>query len=113
MADAAKIRALNDAFRTGDRPELGRIIITSGIRDLAAAWPLGVAAVYCIVQNYDKFTNANDPHNEHDFGNFEFAGQKCFWKIDFYNKTLDGGSEDPADEAQTTRVLTIMMASEY
>ena len=51
--------------------------------------------------------------DEHDFGSVEFAGEKCFWKIDYYNKALDAGSEDPADPAQTTRVLTIMLTSEY
>ena len=109
----AKIRELNDAFRRGDRSDLGRILITSGVRDLCAAWPLGVATVYSIVQRYDRFTNANDPNNEHDFGTFEFAGAKCFWKLDYYDKKLEYGSEDPADETKTARVLTIMLASEY
>lgn len=112
-SNTAKIKELNDAFRKGDRPELGRIMVTAGIRELCAAWPLGVATVYAIVQQFDRFTNANDPHNEHDFGSFEFAGEKCFWKQDYYNKTLDGGSENPADEKQTTRVLTIALMSEY
>ena len=110
---ANKIRDLNDAFRAGERPELGRIMLTSGVRELTAPWPLGVATLYSIVQRYDRFTNCNDPHGVHDFGSFEFAGEKCFWKIDYYNKALDGGSEHPADPAQTTRVLTIMLASEY
>lgn len=113
MPDAAKIRVLNDAFRSGERPGLGRILLTSGVRELTAPWPLGVATLFSIVQRYDRFTNSNDPHGEHDFGAFEFAGEKCFWKIDYYNKTLEGGSGDPADPDQTTRVLTIMLASEY
>jgi hypothetical protein len=113
MPNTEKIRELNDAFRKGDRPELGRNMITSGIRELVAAWPLGAAGIYSIVQRFDRFTNANDPHNEHDFGSFEFAGEKCFWKIDYYDRTLEAGSEDPADPEQTTRVMTIMLASEY
>ena len=113
MPHSAKIAALNDAFRSGERPDLGRIMVTSGIRELCAPWPLGVATLYSIVQRYDRFTNANDPHNEHDFGSFEFAGEKCFWKIDYYNTTLDGGSESPADQTETTRVLTIMLVNEY
>ena len=55
----------------------------------------------------------NDPNGEHDFGNFELAGQKFFWKIDYYDTTMEFGSEDPADSAKTTRVLTIMLTSEY
>lgn len=111
--NTAKIRELNDAFRTGARPDLGRIMITAGIRELVAAWPLGVAGIYSIVQRYDRFTNANDPHHEHDFGSFDFAGEKCFWKLDYYDKALEAGSEDPSDETITTRVMTIMLAWEY
>jgi len=113
MPDAEKIRALNDAFRKGERPELGRIMLTSGVRHLAAAWPLGDIAVYAKVQTFDAFNEDNDPHSEHDFGSFEFAGETLFFKLDYYNKTLDGGSEDPADETKTTRVLTIALLSEY
>jgi hypothetical protein len=110
---ADKIRELNDAFRKGERPELGRIMITSGVRELVAAWPLGVVGVYSMVQRFDQFERANDPHREHDFGSFEVAGETCFWKIDYYDRSLEGGSEDPADENKTLRVLTIMRASEY
>jgi hypothetical protein len=34
-------------------------------------------------------------------------------KIDNYDPTLSGGSEDPSDPAQTVRVLTLMLADEY
>lgn len=112
-ARTARIRELNDLFRKGERPDLGRIMLTKGVRDLAAASLLGDIAVYVKVQTFDTFTDDNDPYEEHDFGHFEFAGEMCFWKIDYYNKTLDGGSEDPADESKTARVLTIMLASEY
>jgi hypothetical protein len=113
MPNTAKIRELNDQFRKGERPDIGRIMLTPGIRHLAAAWPLGDIAIYVNVQTYSDFTDNNDPHGEHDFGIFEFAGEKCFWKIDYYDKSMEAGSEDPADTAKTTRVLTIMLASEY
>ena len=45
---------------------------------------------------------------------FELSNQRFFWKIDYYKRDMDGGSEDhPTDPAVTTRVLTIMFASEY
>lgn len=67
-----------------------------------------VMAVYIKVQTFDAFSEG-----EHDFGSFEFAGGTCFFKIDYMDKTMEAGSEDPADEAKTTRELTIMLASEY
>jgi hypothetical protein len=30
----------------------------------------------------------NDPYGEHDFGSFELAGEKFFWKIDYYDFAL-------------------------
>jgi hypothetical protein len=65
------------------------------------------------VRTFDRFDRDNDPHGEHDFGNFDIADQRFFFKVDYYNLEMDGGSEDPADPAKTTRVLTVMKAEEY
>ena len=62
---------------------------------------------------FNDFTPDNDPYGEGDFGSFDLAGEKFFWKIDYYERDLRGGSEDPADPNVTTRVLTIMLAWEY
>lgn len=108
-ARTALIRDLNDRFRT-----LGvggaRIFITPGIQALGAV--AGAEALER-VRTFDDFSEANDPYGEHDFGSFDHAGETIFWKIDYYGLTLDTGSENPADEAVTTRVLTILLASEY
>jgi hypothetical protein len=50
-----RIAELNDLFRKGQRPDPGRIMLTNGVRDLAAAWPLGDIAVYTKVQTFDTF----------------------------------------------------------
>ncbi len=65
------------------------------------------------VQTFDAFTPDNDPYYEHDFGSFEHAGKKVFWKIDCYDRDLKYGSPDPSDESVTERVLTVMLAEEY
>src|SRR6266446_5471526 len=102
------IQQLNDAFRTTMTG--GRVILTAGVDAL----PSDVKAmVIRRVTTFSEFTPENDPHREHDFGSFALNGRKFFWKIDAYDNAMEFGSEDPADPAKTTRVLTIMLADEY
>ena len=103
-----RIRDLNDAFRSTFSS--GQILLTPGINDL----PSDVRAKATrMVATFADFDSDNDPQGEHDFGAFDLAGHKVFWKIDYYNLTLDGGTEDPSDPAITRRVLTLMLAEEY
>ena len=103
-----RIRDLNDAFRITFQG--GKVVVTQSISEME---PAVQAAIFATVRNFKDFNEDNDPHGEHDFGAFEFAGEKFFWKIDYYDPSLQFGSEDPSDPMQTTRVLTIMRASEY
>jgi len=103
-----RIRVLNDTFRRTFSG--GKVVMTSGVDALPE---MTKVAVLMAVQNHRRFTVENDPHGEHDFGSFEIAGEKCFWKIDYYDKSTEYGSEDPSDPQKTTRVLTIMLAEEY
>ena len=104
----AQIRALNDALRSTFKG--GRVLVTSGVSALGTE---AVAAVLDRVRTFTDFTEENDPNGEHDFGTFEIGGNRFFFKVDYYDPTMDAGSEDPSYPAQTTRVLTIMLASEY
>lgn len=107
---AAKIAALNDAFRTTLSPATGRVVCTSGV---SANGPEFVAKALAAVKSFDGFTVDNDSHQERDFGSFDIKGEKLFWKIDYYCQRMKFGSQDPADPNQTTRVLTLMLAEEY
>jgi Protein of unknown function (DUF3768) len=62
---------------------------------------LDQAAILSKVMEHDEFTDDNDPHGEHDFGAFDHAGKLIFWKIDYYDPSMESGSEDPADPAKT------------
>ena len=104
-----RIAALNDLARTA-MGVASVVVQTTGIQFLD---PADQSAIREKVEKFDKFTKDNDPYDEHDFGSFDHAGQLIFWKIDYYNKELTAGSEHPEDPAQTTRVLTIMLAEEY
>jgi len=104
-----RIRALNDRFRTQGLGN-GTVLLTQGIQE--AGQEFVVAAVE-VVRMFSDFSEDNDPWGEHDFGSVEIEGQKVFWKLDYYDATLTQGSENPANEALTHRVLTIMLAGEY
>ena len=105
----SRIAALNDTLRKTFLT--GKVLVTEGVQSLNVHQQSEVVRQ---VREFSAFCEDNDPYGERDFGAFDIEGAgKVFWKIDYYNRTMDGGSEDPADPAKTTRVLTIMLASEY
>jgi hypothetical protein len=106
MSSTDTIRELNDAFRTTFRGN-GDVYLTAAV---AALPEEEQGEIIRRVQRFDTFTPENDPHYEHDFGSFEHAGKTVFWKIDLYEEP---GVKDKNGEPIVTRVLTIMLASEY
>ena len=105
---AARVAALNDALRRHQTG--GRLFVTAGV---AAISRDALPRILDAVSAFTAFTDDNDPYGEHDFGSFEYEGHRLFWKIDYYDQHMRGGSPDPADPAATTRVLTVMLAGEY
>ena len=104
MDSTARIRELNDAFRTGFARD-GRVYVTAGIAAMSPEQQVEVMRrVHCFI----AFTPDNDPYGEHDFGSFEYAGKTIFWKVDCYDRDLNYGSPDSADENVTTRVMTVI-----
>ena len=103
-----KIALLNDKLRSTFAG--GQVVMTAAVNELP---PDVKARVIVAVQSFSKFDADNDPHREHDFGSFEIDGEKFFFKIDYYSRDMEGGSEDPSNPEKTTRVLTIMFASDY
>jgi hypothetical protein len=97
---------LNDHFRR--QLVGGRLVFTAGIAGREDA-----NMILEKVQRFDAFDADNDPHGEHDFGGFDHGHDTIFWKIDYYDRSLQAGSPDPGDASVTTRVLTIMLAEEY
>jgi hypothetical protein len=105
-----KIAALNDRLRTTFNPLAGRVIMTRGLSSMKAA---DRRAVFSLVMTFNQFTPDNDPHNEHDFGSVEYGDERFFFKFDYYDKTMQYLSPDPANPELTNRVMTIMRAREY
>ena len=108
MSNAARIAALNDAFRAN--PVLGTFVLTAGIRNNSSE---NIANIISKVRNFNDFNEGNNPYGGRDFGAFDFKGQKIFWKIDYYDRNFEFASPDAADPTVTNRVLTVMYADEY
>ena len=85
------------ASRSSEPPDT--LVVTGG---LAAAFPDDLPSILTKVKEFSTFTEDNDPWHEHDFGAFEYKGEKMFWKIDDHR-----GNEG------YNLVLTVMLASDY
>ena len=99
-----KIAQLNDVARSN----AANYMATRGIMSLDE---VTISDIFVVVQDFNKFTEDNDPYGEHDFGSLKVAGEKVFWKIDYYDENLKNWC-DPLDP-DCQRVLTIMLAEEY
>ena len=107
----SKIAELNDQLRQNlFTPGLNRVFVSAAVSSLPY---LERGLLLDKVQKFNDFNPDNDPYQEHDFGRIEHNGINYFWKIDYYNKTMDAGSEDASNPDITTRVLTIMRSDEY
>ena len=104
----ALVRRLNDHLRCFWLG--GRVMVTTGV---SALGPRFLEAALAAVAAFDAFDRDNDPYGEHDFGALTVAGVRLLWKVDYNDAGMTGGSPDPADPSVTTRVLTIMLASEW
>ncbi|OYY75793.1 MAG: hypothetical protein B7Y43_17980 [Sphingomonas sp. 28-62-20] len=113
------IATLNDALRQNlTQPGHNRVVMTLGVQDLIGDVSLfrnfhARAELLRAIRDYDEFGVDVDPHGERDFGRFTFCDAALYWKIDYYDRAIDFGSPDPADPQVTTRVLTILLTSEY
>lgn len=108
LEKTARIRELNDDLRKYMIG--GSAVMTPGIAALGAD---AVERIVKTIAIFDDFSNANDPHEEHDFGSVELEGQMIFFKIDYFDKSLTNHSPDPSDPAVTERIITLMLAEEY
>ena len=110
---------LNDSLRQNlIHPGHNRVVMTRSVQELIGDISLfrnyqARAELLRAICDYDAFGPDMNPHGERDFGRFEFCRAALYWKIDYYDRALEYGSSDPADPDVTTRVLTILLSSEY
>ena len=75
------IATLNDKFRRSFIN--GEVLLSAGIAAMSSE---DKANIISMVQNFNDFNEGNDPYKEHDFGAFDYKGNKIFWKIDYYDR---------------------------
>src|SRR5215207_3059693 len=108
IVDVSRIRTLNNDLRRSLAG--GVLMMTAGVIALGRVKQM---AILDAVAAFDSFDADNDPYREGDFGALQVEGERLFFKIDYYDRSLTGHSADPADASVTTRVLTVMLAEEY
>lgn len=108
MTNITDIATQNDDFRK--HLSKGTLVLTRGIRSNTSE---DIKEIITKVRTFEKFDENNDPHNEHDFGAFDYKGKKIFWKIDYYDRDFLYFSPDVSNPKVTNRVLTVMYADEY
>ena len=101
-AEIARIAKLNDEFRT----TTPQVTLTIGVAAID-----GLHGLLGRVRRYDTFSEDNDPYGEHDFGVIEWHGQTVYWKVDYYDPTLDHWQDPLSPECH--RVLTVLLADEW
>ncbi|WP_417822371.1 DUF3768 domain-containing protein [Terasakiella sp.] len=108
METPNKIAQLNDLLRKEGIG--GRVMITQGIQSLSTETRTNI---FKAIREFSNFTKDNDPYGEHDFAALTVDGERINFKMDYYDKSLQYASEDPADPTITERVMTVLLASEY
>lgn len=110
---ASKIAALNDQLRKslGMANMKHKVLLTRALSSLDKE---KVQQALNAVRTFNDFTEDNDPYGEHDFAFIELPGfpEKIAFKIDYYDSNLEYLSDDPASDIVTTRVMTVMLASD-
>jgi hypothetical protein len=122
ITQAEAIARLNDLARRAMGVAC-RVMVTPGFLALSAK---DQSQVRELVETFDAFKLDNDPYGERDFGAIYQTVEgvwttarpvelveTVFWKIDYFDLSLEWASDDPSNPAITRRVLTIMLAEEY
>lgn len=74
------IMTLNDNFRKSLLG--GKVMLTRGIYSREQAF---INDILQAVRTFNDFNKSNDPYNEHDYGSFEYDGEKIMCMIGIYN----------------------------
>lgn len=102
-----KIRDLNEQLRLTGKG--GKVVMVGSLAQTAEDYR---KRVHSRVVMFRDFSEGRDPHGERDFGSLKVGGRQINWKIDYYDRNTDYGSEDPSDPSKTRRVLSIYFSED-
>lgn len=112
MITKEQIAKANDLLRqTMIRSPRHKVILSEGVAMLQEIKPLDFQLLIGKVIGFEDFTEANDPHGEHDFGKVIVGNTSFYFKIDYYDDKFEYGA-DPT-KGPVNRIITIMESSEY
>jgi hypothetical protein len=101
---SARIRALNDAFRSDI--DNATAAIHEGVIEMFGR--IGLPAIIEGVRTFDAFTPDDGDH--HDNGAFSVFGVTVMWAIQYADLAMQGPSSNPADPHVTKRILVLALA---
>ena len=113
--ETAAIAGQNDQLRLGLLAGIpngmkARVLVTPGI---SAKGPVFVSLCLRSISMFKDFSEDNDPWGDRGFAALTVEDTRIYFKIDLYDEACEYGSDDPANPDRTTRVLTILLPSEY
>jgi hypothetical protein len=123
MKELNKLQVKNNQFRRNliqnyqKQQEMPSVFFAPGV---LALYESNQELFYKVIQEVitfpdEKFTEDNDPHQEHDMTFFEVDGERYFFKIDYYDTSYQYhcGTENMLNDELCCRVLTVAHASDY
>lgn len=110
-----KLGEANDRFRENLLRGLERGHRMVATQAVLARGPLVIQEVLHRVLTFpsSSFRESFDPYGDRDFIVIEHLRCRYWAKIDPYDLSMEGCSPDPADDAVTLRVMTLMLPDEY
>ena len=79
-----------------------RVVLTAGVEG-----DPNLQQIIKAVQQFEEFTEDNDPYGERDFGKVTISGEDYSFKFDYFDDNYEYFKEDG------NRVLTILHSDEY
>ncbi|MFC3530263.1 DUF3768 domain-containing protein [Paracoccus mangrovi] len=87
-----------------------QVLVTPGIN---AKGPAFVSLCLLSISMFKDFSEDNDPWGDRGFAALTVDDTRIYFKIDLYDEACEYGSSEPANLDRTTRVMTVLLPSEY